>query len=205
MLHLTKFLDQAWERARGSLRDDLDHLEAAFNKLINFRGETGTFSGALTTKTLDVGNGTEVRTASTSETLHVAGDATFDLASTGGLVVAQSADARFMVKSTAASAAVVRVISNNTAYASIDSMDAAFAVTKDLALNPNGGSVGIGVTTPGTRLDLGAGAITLLEMTAPGAGSANTCRLYAVDNGAGKTQLMAIFASGVAQQLAIEP
>lgn len=44
-----------------------------------------------------------------------------------------------------------------------------------------------------------------LEMTAPSAGAANTCRLFAQDNGAGKTQLMALFNSGAAQQVAIQP
>lgn len=44
---------------------------------------------------------------------------------------------------------------------------------------------------------------SLVEMTAP-AGAANNARIFAQDNGAGKTQLMVIFGSGVAQQLAIE-
>jgi hypothetical protein len=69
----------------------------------------------------------------------------------------------------------------------------------------NQGSVGIGTTSPSTRLDIDAGALELAEMTAPGAGAANTVRIYAVDNGAGKTQLMAIFNTGAAQQLAIQP
>lgn len=43
------------------------------------------------------------------------------------------------------------------------------------------------------------------EMTAPSAPGANTARLFVQDNGAGKTQLMAIFPSGAAQQVAIEP
>lgn len=43
------------------------------------------------------------------------------------------------------------------------------------------------------------------EVSAPVAPAANKVRLYAVDNGAGKTQLMAIFSSGAAQQVAIEP
>jgi len=30
-------------------------------------------------------------------------------------------------------------------------------------------------------------------------------RIFAQDNGAGKTQLMALFATGAAQQIAIEP
>jgi hypothetical protein len=49
------------------------------------------------------------------------------------------------------------------------------------------------------------GALEFLEQTAPAAGAANTVRLYAEDNGAGKTRLMAIFNSGAAQQVAIEP
>jgi hypothetical protein len=31
------------------------------------------------------------------------------------------------------------------------------------------------------------------------------CWLYCVDNGSGKTKLMALFASGAAQQVAIQP
>jgi hypothetical protein len=45
----------------------------------------------------------------------------------------------------------------------------------------------------------------LREMTAPDAPAANGVRLYAEDNGSGKTRLMARFATGAAQQLAIEP
>ena len=48
-------------------------------------------------------------------------------------------------------------------------------------------------------------ALGLVEMTAPAAPAANGVRIYAVDNGSGKTQLMALFATGAAQQLAIEP
>lgn len=49
------------------------------------------------------------------------------------------------------------------------------------------------------------GAMEFFEMTAPAAPAANNVRIYAVDNGSGKTQLMALFATGAAQQLAIEP
>ena len=45
----------------------------------------------------------------------------------------------------------------------------------------------------------------LTEMTAPAAPAANSVRIYAEDNGAGKTRLMALFASGAAVQLGIEP
>lgn len=50
-----------------------------------------------------------------------------------------------------------------------------------------------------------SGYMEISEMTAPAAPAANKCRLFCQDNGAGKTQLMAIFASGAAQQVAIEP
>ena len=43
------------------------------------------------------------------------------------------------------------------------------------------------------------------EETAPTAPAANGYRIFAQDNGAGKTQLMVIFATGAAQQIAIEP
>jgi hypothetical protein len=43
------------------------------------------------------------------------------------------------------------------------------------------------------------------EMTAPSAPSADAVRIYAEDDGGGKTQLMALFPTGVAQQIAIEP
>ncbi len=42
------------------------------------------------------------------------------------------------------------------------------------------------------------------EVTAP-TGTANTAKLYAEDNGGGKTRLVVIFGSGVAQVLATEP
>lgn len=47
--------------------------------------------------------------------------------------------------------------------------------------------------------------VGLVEMTAPAAPAANGVRIYAEDNGAGKTRLMALFPTGVAQQIAIEP
>ena len=50
----------------------------------------------------------------------------------------------------------------------------------------------------------GGGKLELLEVTAP-TGVANSVRIYAEDNGSGKTRLMAIFGSGAAQQIAIEP
>ena len=58
--------------------------------------------------------------------------------------------------------------------------------------------------TPLIEIDI-TGYIEGKEQTAPAAPAANGYRLFAQDNGAGKTQLMVIFATGVAQQIAIEP
>ena len=43
------------------------------------------------------------------------------------------------------------------------------------------------------------------ESSYPGWGAANTARIYAVDNGAGKTELRVVFSSGVSQLIAAEP
>ena len=43
------------------------------------------------------------------------------------------------------------------------------------------------------------------EVTAPSSPSSNRVVVYAEDNGSGKTRLMALFQTGVAQQIAIEP
>lgn len=67
-------------------------------------------------------------------------------------------------------------------------------------------NVDVTITPAGTGgVDIGAFYHQLSEMTAPAAPAANGCRIYAVDNGGGKTQLMALFSSGAAQQLAIQP
>jgi hypothetical protein len=50
-----------------------------------------------------------------------------------------------------------------------------------------------------------AGGMELYERTDPSAGAANSARLYARDNGSGKTQLCVIFATGAVQVLATEP
>lgn len=50
-----------------------------------------------------------------------------------------------------------------------------------------------------------AGYYEGVEMSAPAAPGANGFRVYAEDNGSGKTRLMCVFNSGAAQQLAIQP
>ena len=64
----------------------------------------------------------------------------------------------------------------------------------------------IGATAANRPRNLFLGSyMQLSEMTAPAAPAANNVVIYAEDNGAGKTRLMARFATGAAQQIAIEP
>lgn len=56
-----------------------------------------------------------------------------------------------------------------------------------------------------TNGSTGAGALHLQEQTAPSAPATNNVYIYAEDNGSGKTRLMALFPTGAAQQVAIEP
>lgn len=57
----------------------------------------------------------------------------------------------------------------------------------------------------GRELYIGAGRTTLTEIADPGNAAANNARLYARDNGSGRTQLVVVFSSGVEQVLATEP
>jgi hypothetical protein len=50
-----------------------------------------------------------------------------------------------------------------------------------------------------------AGVIELSEISAPAAPGANNARLYARDNGAGKTQIVAVFNTGAVQVIATQP
>jgi hypothetical protein len=74
--------------------------------------------------------------------------------------------------------------------------------------------VAVSMTLTGDALTLGTGVNLVMasgqyieggEGTAPAAPAANGFRIFAEDNGAGKTRLMVQFATGAAQQLAIEP
>ena len=56
-----------------------------------------------------------------------------------------------------------------------------------------------------TNASTGGGALQLTEMTAPAAPAANGVRIYAEDNGSGKTRLMALFNTAPAVEIAIEP
>lgn len=63
----------------------------------------------------------------------------------------------------------------------------------------------LGIETLRWRNLLLDGFVDLEEISTPSAPGANQLRLYADDNGAGKTRLMVLFATGAAQQIAIEP
>jgi hypothetical protein len=55
------------------------------------------------------------------------------------------------------------------------------------------------------QLDMQDNEIILDEMGTAPTGASNAVKIYAEDNGGGKTRLMAIFPTGAAQQIAIEP
>jgi hypothetical protein len=70
------------------------------------------------------------------------------------------------------------------------------------------GELAVSIVTAGTLTEcfrMGVNYVELDERTAPAAPAANKVRIYCADNGAGKTRLMALFPSGAAQQIAIEP
>jgi len=69
-------------------------------------------------------------------------------------------------------------------------------------------SVALGMSTVSTaasQVHLGSRHMEMVEITAPAAGATNSARIFAEDDGAGKTRLMVRFATGAVQQLAIEP
>ena len=105
----------------------------------------------------------------------------------------------------------------NTGFASSSSAffawtNGARSGTIDTAFKRNAaGIVEVNNGTAGTYRDLKLRNLIqteyteLTEMTAPAAPATNSVRIYAEDNGSGKTRLMALFATGAAQQIAIEP
>jgi len=98
------------------------------------------------------------------------------------------------------------ILANNQLTIIPSSFQHTWSATNDATGSPDTGfariAAGIVKVTNGST---GAGCMELLEQTAPSAATANSVRIYAQDNVAGKTQLMALFATGAAQQMAIEP
>lgn len=76
----------------------------------------------------------------------------------------------------------------------------AFQAAPDTGLKRTAAGI-VGITNGST----GGGSLSFIEITAPSAPAANGCYLYVEDNGSGKTRLMALFSSGAAQQVAIQP
>jgi len=69
-------------------------------------------------------------------------------------------------------------------------------------------SVAVGADSESTAADqvqFGLRHVELREVTAPGTPGSNRVRLYAQDNGAGKTQLIAKFQSGATVVIATDP
>ena len=124
-------------------------------------------------------------------------------------------DARFVL--TGALALATSSSSNDIAYIGSSSFGLASAVGIRWASGTNAGSghdVSIGRSAAGVLAvrdgisplsSAGGAAIELKEQTAPAAPAANAVRIYAEDNGSGKTRLMALFATGAAVQIAVEP
>lgn len=69
----------------------------------------------------------------------------------------------------------------------------------------NGVGADLGTTTNRIRRIFMGEYFEMSEMTAPAAPAANKVRLYSDDSGGGKTRIMALFPTGAAQQVAIEP
>ena len=122
-----------------------------------------------------------------------------------GLTVTGSISATTGV-STGNTGSVALTIPNNTGIRSADTSGTgtAFIDVANLTVrNPNAAFAPIFDTfAQGVAV---TGYIAGVEQAAPAAPAANGYRIFAQDNGAGKTQLMVIFASGAAQQIAIEP
>lgn len=97
--------------------------------------------------------------------------------------------------------------------ATIESIAAGTGTRRALRLKSGGGSLDITnfTVTSNLNLDMASNFITgpayiqFTEQTAPAAPATNNVRIYAEDNGSGKTRLMARFATGAAVQIAIEP
>jgi hypothetical protein len=97
-------------------------------------------------------------------------------------------------------------------YAAVNQFSLAQGVSLKWGTATNAGTghdVGIDRAAAGvvrlTNGSSGGGSLQLTEQTAPAAPATDNVRIYAEDNGSGKTRLMARFATGAAVQIAIEP
>lgn len=126
------------------------------------------------------------------DNITAAGTPTF--ATAGGGLNIGGAGANFAISS--GGGAVRMIASCSVAWSSTGNAQASL----DTGLARVGAGI-VGINDAST----GGAALSFVERTAPSAPSANGCYLYVEDNGSGKTRLMALFSSGAAQQVAIQP
>lgn len=136
-----------------------------------------------------------------SRTTDVAHFSHFDNATTTTYAVKQLANGTTMVNT--ATGTTLQLCVNNTGVINIVAGTVTFVSSNIISNGDNTNDVG----GSGNRWRRGffAEYFEISEMTAPAAPAADKCRLFVQDNASGKTQLMAIFSSGAAQQVAIQP
>jgi len=125
---------------------------------------------------------------------------------TGTILMSRGADGELTIADSTGATAM-QFSTPNLALSVGSSIQIGIASTSNPAASGN--DVAFARTAAGimkvTNGSTGGGSLHFQEQTAPSAPAANNVYIYAQDNGAGKTQLMARFATGAAQQIAIEP
>jgi hypothetical protein len=167
-------------------------------------------SSDVNTNELAIGGGAGAFTAFKTTKFYAAADNV----TLGGSVIATLSSTGLAVTGTLSATLATTfgtAASTTTGLSVIDTLDASSTTAASLK---TAGGVGIAkklyvgdniVMASGKALQTVAGYVEGSEMTAPDAPAANGFRIYAEDNGSGKTRLMVKFATGAAQQLAIEP
>jgi hypothetical protein len=100
--------------------------------------------------------------------------------------------------------AVLRVLADRAASSAYDLLHCTANAVLQFRVRGDGLGYFLGGLSSGSNITL-AGYIEGTEQSEPSAPSANGYRIFAKDNGAGKTQLMVRFPSGASQQISIEP
>lgn len=77
--------------------------------------------------------------------------------------------------------------------------------TNMFSVGPTHVNVRDGLSIGSNPVSLRSGALTLKEIATPSAASANEAIVYCDDNGSGKSRIMALFSSGAAQVMALQP
>jgi hypothetical protein len=117
----------------------------------------------------------------------------------GGYFNSSNATTNYAIKVAAGQVAIDTTTDSSSTTTGALTVAGGLAVAKKMYIGDNI------VMASGKGLQTVAAYLEGSEMTAPAAPAANGFRLFAEDNGSGKTRLMVQFATGAAQQLAIEP